>query len=87
MLDHDPLQRHRNQRRDIVAWIGTRRHTIMEVQLAHGRGIGPARPLSLHPDARRQSEERRPMGPRVSQRHDTSRGDRLAIDSTLLLVR
>ena len=55
---------------------GHRRHTIMEVQLAHGRGIGPARPLGLHPDGRRQSEERRPMGPRVGPRHDTSRGDR-----------
>src|SRR5262245_58109406 len=59
------LLRHRNQRRDIVARMGPRRHTIMEVQLAHGRGIGPARPLGLHPEARRQSEERRPMGPRV----------------------
>ena len=63
------LLRNSNQRTDIVTRMGviSRQEGVVEIQLAHGRGVGPGSPFRLHCKIRRETEQSGAIGARMTK--------------------
>lgn len=71
---------HRQQGRDVVPGVGVVRGEVgvVEVQLAHGRAVGPGRPLRRHAGPGGDAEDRRAGGGPVAEGLGPGDGDRAA---------
>ena len=71
-----------DQGRDVVAGMGRfgGEESVVEIELAHRRGVGPARPLGLETLRTRQAEHRRPALAGMGQRLGPRIGDRPVVD-------
>ena len=71
-----------DQGRDVVAGMGRfgGEETVVEIELAHRRGVGPGRPLGLEALLTRQAEYRGAALAGMGQRLGTGIGDRMVVD-------
>ena len=76
------LLRHRQQRRDVVAGMAVLggQESVVVVQLAHRRAVGPGRPFGMHPHVRRAAEQRGAARPGMGQRLVPRANDRVPVD-------